>query len=319
MHTKILGTGSYLPVQVRSNQDLEQMVETSDQWIVERTGISERRIAATDETVSTMGYQAALNALEMAGVSADELDMIICGTTSGENAFPASACEIQAMLGLDTIPAFDVAAACSGFIYSLSIADQFIKAGAHKKILVIGADVLSRFCEPEDRSTIILFGDGAGAAVVGASEEVGIINTHIYADGRQGDLLKCAFPARPHETEKALNYMTMKGNDVFKVAVTKLSHVVQETLRLNNIEKEDIDWLVPHQANFRIINATAKKLGMSLDKVVLTLAKHGNTSAASVPIALDEAVRDGRIKRGQTLLLEAFGAGFAWGSALVKF
>lgn len=319
MHTKILGTGSYLPVQVRSNQDLEQMVETSDQWIVERTGISERRIAATDESVVTMGYQASLNALEMAGESAEDIDMIICGTTSGENAFPASACEIQAMLGLHTIPAFDVAAACSGFIYSLSIADQFIKSGAYKKILVIGVDVLSRFCEPEDRSTIILFGDGAGAAVVGASEDQGIINTHIYADGRQGDLLKCAFPARPHETKKTLSYMTMKGNDVFKVAVTKLSHVVQETLRLNNIEKSDIDWLVPHQANFRIINATAKKLGMSLDKVVLTLAKHGNTSAASVPIALDEAVRDGRIQRGQILLLEAFGAGFAWGSALVKF
>ena len=319
MHTKILGTGSYLPVQVRSNQDLEKMVETSDQWIVERTGISERRIAATDESVATMGYQACLNALEMAEMSAEDIDMIICGTTSGENAFPASACEIQAMLGLNTIPAFDVAAACSGFIYSLSIADQFIKSGTYKNILVIGADVLSRFCEPEDRSTIILFGDGAGAAVVGASEEQGIINTHIYADGRQGDLLKCAFPTRPHETEKALSYMTMKGNDVFKVAVTKLSHVVQETLRLNNIEKEDIDWLVPHQANFRIINATAKKLGMSLDKVVLTLAKHGNTSAASVPLALDEAIRDGRIKRGQTLLLEAFGAGFAWGSALVKF
>ncbi|MGB0893452.1 MAG: beta-ketoacyl-ACP synthase III [Parashewanella sp.] len=325
MHTKILGTGSYLPVQVRSNQDLEQMVETSDQWIVERTGISERRIAAMDESVSSMGYQAALNALEMAGLEAEDLDMIICGTTSGENAFPASACEIQAMLGLNTIPAFDVAAACSGFIYSLSIADQFIKGGVHKKILVIGADVLSRFCEPDDRSTIILFGDGAGAAIVGASDEPGIISTHIYADGRQGDLLKCAFPLRPHEsakaleTEKALSYMTMKGNDVFKVAVTKLSHVVQETLRLNNIEKSDIDWLVPHQANFRIINATAKKLGMSLDKVVLTLAKHGNTSAASVPIALDEAVRDGRIQRGQTLLLEAFGAGFAWGSALVRF
>ncbi|MBE8167678.1 MAG: ketoacyl-ACP synthase III [Shewanella sp.] len=319
MHTKILGTGSYLPVQVRSNQDLEQMVETTDQWIVERTGISERRIAAKDESVATMGYQAALNALEMAGIQADELDMIICGTTSGENAFPASACEVQALLGLHTIPAFDVAAACSGFVYALSIADQFIKTGANKKILVIGADVLSRFCEPEDRSTIILFGDGAGAAVVGASEEQGIIATHIYADGRQGDLLKCAFPARPNETSSVMGYMTMKGNDVFKVAVTKLSHVVEETLRINNIEKTDIDWLVPHQANFRIINATAKKLGMSLDKVVLTLAKHGNTSAASVPIALDEAVRDGRIQRGQMLLLEAFGAGFAWGSALVRF
>ncbi|MGH1382434.1 MAG: beta-ketoacyl-ACP synthase III, partial [Shewanella xiamenensis] len=317
MHTKILGTGSYLPVQVRSNQDLEKMVETSDQWIVERTGISERRIAAQDETVSTMGYQAALNALEMAGIEASDLDMIICGTTSAANAFPAAACEIQAKLGVHTIPAFDIAAACSGFVYALSVADQFVKNGTAKKVLVIGADVLSRLCEPEDRTTIILFGDGAGAAVIGASDEPGIISTHIYADGRQGDLLKCAFPPRQGETSEAVGFMTMKGNDVFKVAVTQLSHVVTETLRLNNIDKSEIDWLVPHQANFRIINATAKKLDMSLDKVVLTLAKHGNTSAASVPIALDEAVRDGRIQRGQLLLLEAFGAGFAWGSALV--
>ena len=319
MHTKILGTGSYLPVQVRSNQDLEKMVETTDQWIVERTGISERRIAAADETVATMGYQAALKAIEMAGIDATEIDMIVCGTTSASNAFPAAACEIQAMLGIHTIPAFDIAAACSGFVYALSVADQYVKSGAARNVLVIGADVLSRLCEPEDRSTIILFGDGAGAAVVGASTEPGIISTHIYADGRQGDLLKCSIPPRKGETSEAVGYMTMKGNDVFKVAVTQLSHVVTETLRQNNIEKSDIDWLVPHQANFRIIKATAKKLDMSLDKVVLTLAKHGNTSAASVPIALDEAVRDDRIQRGQMILLEAFGAGFAWGSALVKF
>ncbi|MCL1094755.1 MULTISPECIES: beta-ketoacyl-ACP synthase III [Shewanella] len=319
MHTKILGTGSYLPVQVRSNQDLEKMVETTDQWIVERTGISERRIAASDETVATMGYQAAVKAIEMAGIDATEIDMIVCGTTSASNAFPAAACEIQAMLGIHTIPAFDIAAACSGFVYALSVADQYVKSGAARNVLVIGADVLSRLCEPEDRSTIILFGDGAGAAVVGAATEPGIISTHIYADGRQGDLLKCSIPPRKGETSEAVGYMTMKGNDVFKVAVTQLSHVVTETLRQNNIEKSDIDWLVPHQANFRIIKATAKKLDMSLDKVVLTLAKHGNTSAASVPIALDEAVRDGRIQRGQMILLEAFGAGFAWGSALVKF
>ncbi|RTR32048.1 beta-ketoacyl-ACP synthase III [Shewanella atlantica] len=319
MHTKILGTGSYLPAQVRSNQDLEQMVETTDQWIVERTGISERRIAAADESVSTMGYEAAVKALEMAGLDANELDMIVCGTTSASNAFPAAACEIQAKLGVHTIPAFDIAAACSGFVYALSVADQFVKSGAAKKVLVIGADVLSRLCEPEDRSTIILFGDGAGAAVVGASSEPGILSTHIYADGRQADLLKCSFPPRMGETSEAVGYMTMKGNDVFKVAVTQLSQVVTDTLRINQIDKSEIDWLVPHQANFRIIKATAKKLNMSLDKVVLTLAKHGNTSAASVPIALDEAVRDGRIQRGQLILLEAFGAGFAWGSALIRF
>ncbi|GAA0781824.1 MULTISPECIES: beta-ketoacyl-ACP synthase III [Pseudomonadati] len=319
MHTKILGTGSYLPVQVRSNQDLEKMVETTDQWIKDRTGISERRIAATDESVSTMGYQAALKAIEMAGIEPSELDMIVCGTTSAPNAFPAAACEIQAMLGIKQIPAFDIAAACSGFVYALSVADQFVKTGAAKKVLVIGADVLSRMCEPDDRSTVILFGDGAGAVVIGVSETPGIINTHIYADGSQGDLLKCSFPPRANESSEAVGYMTMKGNDVFKVAVTQLSNVVTETLRINNVDKSEIDWLVPHQANFRIINATAKKLDMSLDKVVLTLARHGNTSAASVPIALDEAVRDGRIQRGQLLLLEAFGAGFAWGSALVRF
>ncbi|WOT06567.1 beta-ketoacyl-ACP synthase III [Shewanella youngdeokensis] len=319
MHTKILGTGSYLPVQVRTNQDLEKMVETTDQWIVERTGISERRIAASDETVSTMGYQAALKAIEMAGIEASEIDMIVCGTTSANNAFPAAACEIQAMLGIHTIPAFDIAAACSGFVYALSIADQYVKSGVARNVLVIGADVLSRLCDPKDRSTVILFGDGAGAAVIGAATEPGIISTHIYSDGRQSELLKCAFPPRLGESTENNGYLTMKGNDVFKVAVTQLSHVVTETLRQNNVDKSDIDWLVPHQANFRIIKATAKKLDMSLDKVVLTLAKHGNTSAASVPIALDEAVRDGRIQRGQMLLLEAFGAGFAWGSALVRF
>ncbi|MEI6860576.1 MAG: beta-ketoacyl-ACP synthase III [Shewanella sp.] len=319
MHTKILGTGRYLPEQVRSNSDLEKMVETTDQWIVERTGISERRIAASNETVSTMGYQAALKAIEMAGITASDLDMIVCGTTSASNAFPAAACEIQAMLGVHTIPAFDIAAACSGFVYALSIADQYVKSGAAKKVLVIGADVLSRLCAPDDRNTIILFGDGAGAAVIGASSEPGIISTHIFSDGRQGDLLKCSFPPRPGGSSEAVGYITMKGNDVFKVAVTQLSHVVTETLRLNQVDKSEIDWLVPHQANFRIIKATAKKLNMSLDKVVLTLAKHGNTSAASVPIALDEAVRDGRIQRGHLILLEAFGAGFVWGSALIRF
>jgi 3-oxoacyl-[acyl-carrier-protein] synthase-3 len=306
-------------VQVRSNQDLEKMVETTDQWIVDRTGISERRIAATDESVSTMGYQAALKALEMAGLEASDLDMIVCGTTSASNAFPAAACEIQASLGVKNIPAFDIAAACSGFIYALSVADQFVKTGAAKKVLVIGSDVLSRMCDPSDRSTVILFGDGAGAAIIGASDTPGIIATHIYADGSQGDLLKCSFPPRANESSEAVGFMTMKGNDVFKVAVTQLSNVVTETLLLNNVDKSEIDWLVPHQANFRIIKATAKKLNMSLDKVILTLAKHGNTSAASVPIALDEAVRDGRIQRGHLLLLEAFGGGFAWGSALIRF
>ncbi|GAA4879693.1 beta-ketoacyl-ACP synthase III [Ferrimonas pelagia] len=320
MHTKILGTGSFLPAQVRTNADLERMVDTSDEWILERTGIRERRIAGADESVSTMGHQAALKALEAAGVDASELDMIICGTTSADNAFPSAACDIQALLGSVGCPAFDVSAACSGFIFALSVADQFIKTGQCRKILVIGADALSRQCDPEDRTTIILFGDGAGAAVVGASDEPGILSTHIHSDGRQGELLKTPHASRSKDPVQSDNdYLIMKGNEVFRQAVTRLSQVVVESLEANNMQKSDIDWLVPHNANFRILKATAKKLSMSMDQVVVTLEKHGNTSAASVPIALDMAVRDGRIQRGQTLLLEAFGAGFAWGAAVVKY
>jgi len=321
MYSKILGTGSYLPSQVRSNADLEQMVDTTDEWIRARTGISERRIADKSESVVTMSHQAALGALEMAGIEASALDMIIVGTTSANNAFPAAACEVQNLLGIETsIPAFDVAAACSGFLFSLSVADQYIKSGAAKNILVIGADVLSRLCHPDDRSTIILFGDGAGAAIITASEEPGILSTHIHSAGKHTDLLKVRNPDRDDENHQQVeNYIQMKGNEVFKYAVTQLSNVVAQTLKANNLDKSEIDWLVPHQANYRIISATAKKLAMPMEQVVLTLSRHGNTSAASVPIALDEAVRDGRIERGQLLLLEAFGAGFSWGSALVRF
>ena len=317
MHTKILGTGSYLPVQVRSNQDLEKMVETTDQWIKDRTGISERRIAATDESVSTMGYQAALKAIEMAGIEPSELDMIVCGTTSAPNAFPAAACEIQAMLGIKQIPAFDIAAACSGFVYALSVADQFVKTGAAKKVLVIGADVLSRMCEPDDRSTVILFGDGAGAVVIGVSETPGIINTHIYADGSQGDLLKCSFPPRANESSEAVGYMTMKGNDVFKVAVTQLSNVVTETLRINNVDKSEIDWLVPHQANLRIIQATAQNANFPMEKVMLNIERYGNTTAATIPLCLWEY--ENQLKKGDKIILVAFGGGFTWGSILLTW
>lgn len=319
MHSKILGTGSYLPASVRTNADLEQMVETSDEWIVERTGIRERRIADQGETVASLGCKAAQRALEAAGLTPADLDMIVLATTSAENAFPAAACELQAMLGVTNIPAFDVAAACAGFTYALSIADQFVKSDAARHVLVVGADVLSRMCDPSDRGTIILFGDGAGAVVIGRSDTPGILSTHLHADGRYGDLLKLPQPRRGMSGSELEAYMYMKGNDVFKVAVTRLSEIVTETLTAAGIAPSELDWLVPHQANFRIISATAKKLGMSLDKVVLTLDKHGNTSAASVPIALDEGVRDGRIQRGQLVLLEAFGGGFAWGSALVRF
>ncbi|WP_417614373.1 beta-ketoacyl-ACP synthase III [Oceanisphaera sp.] len=319
MNSRILGTGSYLPEAVRTNADLEQMVETSNDWIVERTGIRERRIAGNDESIATMSYQAGLRALEAANLDARQLDMIVLATTSGDNAFPASACEVQAMLDVPGIPAFDLSAACAGFSYALSVADQFIRNGQARHILVIGADALSRMCEPNDRSTIILFGDGAGAVVLGASEEPGILSTHLHADGRYADMLKLPHRQRGISGDEMNAYMTMKGNDVFKVAVSRLSEIVTQTLEANGIDKTELDWLVPHQANYRIINATARKLSMSLDKVILTLDRHGNTSAASVPIALDEGVRDGRIQRGHLVLLEAFGGGFAWGSALVRF
>ncbi|MFC0225738.1 beta-ketoacyl-ACP synthase III [Serratia aquatilis] len=317
MYTKILGTGSYLPVQVRTNADLEKMVDTSDEWIVTRTGIRERRIAAADETVATMGFQAASLALEMAGIAKEDIGLIVVATTTSSHAFPSSACQLQQMLGIQDCAAFDIAAACAGFTYALSVADQYVKNGAVKYALVLGADILSRTLDPKDRGTVILFGDGAGAVVLGASEDPGIISTHLHADGRYGNLLALPNADRLHPEQPA--YVTMAGNEVFKVAVTELAHIVDETLKANDFDRGELDWLVPHQANLRIINATAKKLGMGMDKVVVTLDRHGNTSAASVPSALDEAVRDGRIKRGQLVLLEAFGGGFTWGSALVRF
>ncbi|RNW15235.1 ketoacyl-ACP synthase III [Serratia nematodiphila] len=317
MYTKILGTGSYLPVQVRTNADLEKMVDTSDEWIVTRTGIRERRIAAADETVATMSFQAAEKALEMAGVAKEDIGLIVVATTTTTHAFPSAACLVQQTLGIKDCAAFDLAAACAGFTYALSVADQYVKNGVVKHALVIGADVLSRTLDPEDRGTIILFGDGAGAVVLGASEAPGILSTHLHADGSYGNLLTLPYKDRQNQDKPA--YVTMAGNEVFKVAVTELARIVDETLQANNMDRSELDWLVPHQANLRIISATAKKLGMGMDKVVVTLDRHGNTSAASVPSALDEAVRDGRIQRGQLVLLEAFGGGFTWGSALVRF
>lgn len=317
MYTKIIGTGSYLPEQIRTNADLEKMVETTDEWIVTRTGIRERRIAAPDENVATMGYRAAQKALEMANVDPSEVGLLIVATTSSSHAFPSSACQIQQLLGIKDTIAFDLAAACAGFTYALSVADQYVKNGAVKYALVIGSDTLSRTLDPEDRGTLILFGDGAGAVLLTSSEQPGILSTHLHADGRYGELLALPHQDRNHTDTPA--YLTMAGNEVFKVAVTELAHIVEETLQAAQLDKSELDWLVPHQANLRIISATAKKLGMGMDKVVVTLDRHGNTSAASVPSALDEAVRDGRIKPGQLVLLEAFGGGFTWGSALVRF
>ncbi|MDU3788140.1 MAG: beta-ketoacyl-ACP synthase III, partial [Serratia marcescens] len=277
----------------------------------------ERRIAAADETVATMSFQAAEKALEMAGVAKEDIGLIVVATTTTTHAFPSAACLVQQMLGIKDCAAFDLAAACAGFTYALSVADQYVKNGAVKHALVIGADVLSRTLDPEDRGTIILFGDGAGAVVLGASEAPGILSTHLHADGSYGNLLTLPYKDRQNQDKPA--YVTMAGNEVFKVAVTELARIVDETLQANNMDRSELDWLVPHQANLRIISATAKKLGMGMDKVVVTLDRHGNTSAASVPSALDEAVRDGRIQRGQLVLLEAFGGGFTWGSALVRF
>ena len=319
MYTRILGTGSAFPVTEVTNDDMAKRIDTSDEWITTRTGIKSRRIANSDEDVISLGIEAGRKAIEMAGVQSAKIDMLICATTSSPHSIPSAACIIQRELNLPGIPAFDMAAACSGFIYGLSIADQYIKSGMCRNVLVIGSDTLNRLCDPNDRNTVVLFGDGAGAVLVGASDEQGIISTHLHADGNYANLLGAAAPKRGEIDVNREAYMYMKGSEVFKIAVSKLSDVVVETLEANNVAPDDLDWLVPHQANLRIIKATAKKLNMSMDKVVVNLDKYGNTSAATIPTALDEAVRDGRIKRGHLLLLEAFGSGFAWGSALVRF
>lgn len=316
MNSRILSTGSYLPSYIRTNAELEKMVDTSDEWIVTRSGIRERRIAAADETVATMGFEAAKNAIEAAQINPQDIELIIVATTSHSHAYPSAACQVQGLLNIDDAISFDLAAACTGFVYALSVADQFIRAGKVKKALVIGSDLNSRKLDETDRSTVVLFGDGAGAVILDASEQEGIISTHLHASADKNNALVLAQPERGIEKS---GYIEMQGNETFKLAVRELSNVVEETLLANNLDKKDLDWLVPHQANLRIITATAKKLEMDMSQVVVTLDKYANNSAATVPVALDEAVRDGRIQRGQLLLLEAFGGGWTWGSALVRF
>ena len=316
MNSRILSTGSYLPSHIRTNADLEKMVDTSDEWIVTRSGIRERRIAAADETVATMGFEAAKNAIEAAQINPQDIELIIVATTSHSHAYPSAACQVQGLLNIDDAISFDLAAACTGFVYALSVVDQFIRAGKVKKALVIGSDLNSRKLDETDRSTVVLFGDGAGAVILEASEQEGIISTHLHASADKNNALVLAQPERGIEKS---GYIEMQGNETFKLAVRELSNVVEETLLANNLDKKDLDWLVPHQANLRIITATAKKLEMDMSQVVVTLDKYANNSAATVPVALDEAVRDGRIQRGQLLLLEAFGGGWTWGSALVRF
>ncbi|MFM8443729.1 MAG: beta-ketoacyl-ACP synthase III [Methylococcus sp.] len=320
IYASLLGTGGYLPEKILTNEEVSRTVETNDEWIVERTGIRERRIAAKHETASSMAESAARQALDAAGLEPDALDLIIVGTGTPDRVFPSTACLLQHRLGIRNCAAFDVQAACSGFIFALSIADQYIRAGSARHVLVVGSEMNSRLVDWTDRSTCVLFGDGAGAVVLGAAEEPGLLSTHIHSDGQYQDLLYVPNLAAHHpEDETGCRYLKMQGNEVFKVAVNTLGRIVDETLQENGLEKADVDWLVPHQANIRIITATAKKLRMSMDQVVVTVEKQGNTSSASIPLALNEAIRDGRIQRGQTVLMEAFGGGFAWGSALLRY
>ncbi|RUO36550.1 beta-ketoacyl-ACP synthase III [Aliidiomarina sanyensis] len=319
MFAKLAGTGHYLPPQILTNADLEKRVDTSDAWIRERTGIRERRVCGPDESVVSMATEAAKKALEAAQIPAADLDLIVVATTSADRAFPSAACEVQHALGITDTPAFDVAAACSGFLFAVSVAEKYIISGAAKHVLVIGSDALTRLCNPDDRNTVVLFGDGAGAAIFSASETPGILSTHIYSAGEFASLLGADHPSRSDEAFQQEAWLYMRGREVFKVAVEKLAELVEHTLRHNNLGADDLDWLIPHQANYRIIQATARKLGMPMEQVVMTLEHTGNTSAASVPIALDVAIRDGRVRPGQTLLLEAFGGGFAWGSALIRY
>lgn len=315
-YSRIAGTGSYLPEKILTNAELESMVDTTDEWIFTRTGIRERHIAAKGEFTSDLAFQAARKAIQAAGIKAQEIDLIIVATTTPDRTFPSSACLLQDKLGISNCPAFDMQAVCSGFIYGMATADCFIKSGAAKCALVVGADTMSRITDWTDRSNCILWGDGAGAVIMTASDEPGVISCHLHADGSYADLLHV-----PGSASNPTGHQTilMEGNPVFKVAVNTLDAIVDETLLANGMQKSDIDWLVPHQANIRILQSTAKKLGMSMERVVTTVDKHGNTSAASIPLALDVAVRDGRIKRGETLLMEAFGGGFTWGSVLVKY
>ena len=321
IYSRIAGTGGYLPERILTNQELEKLVDTTDEWIIDRTGIKERRIAAEGENTVDLAEHASRRAIEAAGIKAQDIDLIVVATTTPDQVFPSTACLLQHRLDIHGCPAFDVQAVCTGFVYAMAVADKFIKSGSHKTALVVGAETMSRITDWTDRGTCILFGDGAGAVILQASEEAGILSTHIHADGQYRELLQVQNGVSNgyDKLKEGSAYMEMKGNEVFRVAVNTLGRIVDETLAANDMQKEEIDWLVPHQANIRIINATAKKLRMSMDNVVVTVDKHGNTSGASVPLALDVAVRDGRIQRGDTLLLEAFGGGFTWGSALIRY
>jgi 3-oxoacyl-[acyl-carrier-protein] synthase III len=323
-YSRIAGTGGYLPERVLTNADLARMVDTTDDWIVDRTGVRKRHIAAEGETTCDLAEHASRRALEAAGVGPRDIDLVVVGTATPDMIFPSTACLLQERLDIHDGPAFDIQAVCTGFIYALDIADKFIRTGSADRALVVGAETFSRIVDWTDRSTCVLFGDGAGAVVIEAAEGPGIVSTHLHADGRYQNLLNVPSSVsrrcdRPGSSDPVPGYIKMAGSEVFKAAVKALDRIVDETLAANRLAKTDIDWLVPHQANTRIIAATAKKLDLPMSRVVLTVEDHANTSAASVPLALDCAVRDGRIRRGELLLLEAFGGGFTWGSALVRY
>lgn len=321
MFSRVIGTGGYLPEKILTNHDLEHIVDTSDEWITERTGIKKRHIADDDQTTCDLAEQAALKAIEASGKTVDQIDLIVVATTTPNKVFPSTACLLQQRLNIHGCAAFDVQAVCTGFIYALGVADNFIRAGSAKCALVVGAETMSKIIDWSDRNTCVLFGDGAGAVVIEASEEPGILSTHLHADGQFEKLLHV--PAGISYDRQRLQdgeaHLQMRGSEVFKMAVTTLGRIVDETLEANHMEKKDIDWLVPHQANIRIIQATARKLRMNMEQVIVTVQEQGNTSAASVPLALDTAVREGKIKKGETVLMEAFGGGFTWGSVLMKY
>lgn len=319
-YTRILGTGSYLPEKILKNAELEKMVDTTDEWIIERTGIRQRHIAASHETALSMAEIAGRRALEAAGLSVQDIGMIVVGTTTPIKTFPSTACYLQKQFGIAGCPAFDLnSAACSAFMYGLSIADQFIRQGTIKTALVIGSEVMSRILDWTDRSTCILFGDGAGAVMLGASEQPGILSTHIHADGSYEDVLSMPLSGGRFNNVEEVAYLQMSGNRLFKLAVNILGNLFEETLKANSINQAELDWLIPHQANIRIIQAMAKKLGLPMERTAVTLDEQGNTSAASIPLALDKVVREGKVKRDQLLLLESFGGGLTWGSALVRY
>lgn len=315
--SRIIGTGSYLPKRILTNDELAISVETSNDWIVERTGIRQRHIAADGETTADIAYQSAISALESADMSISDIDLIILATTTPDNTFPSTATKVQAMLGMKHGAAFDIQAVCSGFIYALAVGDNFIRAGQAKRVLVIGAETISRILDWEDRATCVLFGDGGGAVVIAKEEgSNGILSTHLHSDGRYSNLL---YVDGGPSTTQSVGHLRMSGKEVFRHAVVNLASVVDEALAANSYQRSDIDWLVPHQANLRILSGTARKLGLKEDQVVVTVQRHANTSAASIPLALDEAVRDGRIQEGQLVLMEAMGGGFTWGAALVRW